>query len=330
MIKRALILILVIAVIFVMCPLIFADIDTSLSGHWAEKLIDKDFLNDYISFIKEENDKFTPDENINTERFLVSLYNVISSYDSTLKSDKHADFDTALSYFQNEGIIKKDDIDGDKPISRLEAVKLMMKTLGLFKEIKLPQTNENAFKDLNKMNEEDIAYTLEANRLGIVNGHIDGTFRPDMAVSQVQAILLLQRYKGELQMNKKLIPFVVQKNLNAYSGQKEAVKIEIKGDKVLIMITREFPTSGYSMSIEKILESSSGNYDIYLKINKPDSKQKVLQVITYKSIKVEIDKAILMEPYKFNVLDTLLDQSRGLSKRANASISQFLKKGERF
>lgn len=330
MMKKALIPILVIAVIFTMCPLIFADIDTSLSGHWAEKLIDKDFLNNYIPLIKEENDKFTPDENVKTERFLVSLYNVTSSYDSTLRNDKHADFDTALSYFQNKGIITKDEIDGDKPISRLEAVKLLMKTLGLFKEIKLPQTNENAFKDLNKMNEEDIAYTLEANRLGIVNGHIDGTFRPDMAISQVQAILLLQRYKGELQMNKKPIPFAVQKNPNAYSGQKEAVKVEIKDDKVLIMITREFPTSGYSMSIEKILESSSGNYDIYLKINKPDSNQKVLQVITYKSIKVEIDKAILMEPYKFNVLDTLSDQSRGLSKRANASISQFLKKGERF
>ena len=83
---------------------------------------------------------------------MVSLYNVTSSYDSTLRNDKHADFDTALSYFQNKGIITKDEIDGDKPISRLEAVKLLMKTLGLFKEIKLPQTNENAFKDLNKMN----------------------------------------------------------------------------------------------------------------------------------------------------------------------------------
>jgi len=72
------------------------------------------------------------------------------------------------------------------------------------------------------------------------------------------------------------------------------------------------------MSIDKVTEISQGNYNILLKVTSPDPKLMVLQVISYQTIVIEIDKSILgKSSYKFNVKSNDL-----ISSKANNTLER--------
>jgi len=72
------------------------------------------------------------------------------------------------------------------------------------------------------------------------------------------------------------------------------------------------------MSIDKETEISQGNYNILLKVTSPDPKLMVLQVISYQTIVIEIDKSILgKSSYKFNVKSNDL-----ISSKANNTLER--------
>lgn len=87
------------------------------------------------------------------------------------------------------------------------------------------------------------------------------------------------------------------------SKDEEAINVQCLKDKVLITITKAFPTPGYSISVDKIQETDEG-YRIYLDEVPPLMDSIQLQVVTYKTITLEIDKKELKKPgpYRF-ILD---------------------------
>ena len=86
-----------------------------------------------------------------------------------------------------------------------------------------------------------------------------------------------------------------------YDSQESIIVSEEK-DRIVLNITKQAPSPGHTLCIDKIV-SVTGGYKVYLNINPPKSDMMQLQVITYKTITIEIDKRDLdkFAPYKFTV-----------------------------
>lgn len=87
---------------------------------------------------------------------------------------------------------------------------------------------------------------------------------------------------------KKRIPFKVVHSTQSYSS-KEGLETEITDDKVIIKITKQFSTPGYSMKVDEITKKDE-DYIVDLSIIPPKVDAILMQVITYKTIVIEIDK----------------------------------------
>lgn len=105
----------------------------------------------------------------------------------------------------------------------------------------------------------------------------------------------------------KTIPFRVLETLQFYSGCDKELNIVEKEQTIEITICKQFATPGYSMSVDKIVEKNQSNYNIHLSIIPPSPDTILLQVITYKTIIIEIDKKDLESPppYVFKVNDNM-------------------------
>lgn len=97
------------------------------------------------------------------------------------------------------------------------------------------------------------------------------------------------------------IAFKTLETVKTYDGEKE-IKITENHDKVLISITKQFPTPAYSMDIKKITKEDHC-LKIFYDIKPPKEDMVQLQVMTYKTINIEIDKEKIGDPPYKLVLD---------------------------
>lgn len=284
---------------------VFADKDEYLKEHWAEKLVDKQFINKHFDYLFNEETSFDPDNNITKEQFMISLYSLLKEAYPSLYDWNNIEF---LDFFKEKEIVLNDENLKEDILFRKDAVKFVIKSLESIKQIEI-EISENKYTDLQELSQEYITYILKASNLGIVNGYLDNTVKPHKPVSQIEAIIILKRLEGELNMYKNTIPFNVISSDKGYNLKEETINVQELEDKVIISITKEFSTSGYSMNIDKIVKQSEGNYSIYLNINKPNPNSITLQVITYQTLIIEIDKKYLDDgEYKFTLVsvDSLL------------------------
>ena len=97
------------------------------------------------------------------------------------------------------------------------------------------------------------------------------------------------------------IPFKTIESQQTYSEQAEGLSVIETENTVKIIICQWFPTPGYSMGVNKVVKDNDV-YTIYLSVIPPKPDAILLQVITYKSIGIEIDKEDLgAPPYKFQI-----------------------------
>lgn len=278
---------------------VFADKDEYLKGHWAEKLVDKQFINKHFDYLSNEETSFEPDNNITKEQFMISLYSLLKEAYPSLHDWNNIEF---LDFFKEKEIVLNDENLKEDILFRKDAVKFVIKSLESIEQLEI-KTSENKYIDLQELSQEYITYILKASNLGIVNGYLDNTFKPNKSINQIEAIIILKRLERELNMYKNTIPFNVISSDKAYNLKGETINVQELEDKIIINITKEFSTSGYSMNIDKIVKQSEGNYSIYLNINKPNPNSITLQVITYQTLTIEIDKKYLDDgEYKFTLI----------------------------
>jgi len=104
-----------------------------------------------------------------------------------------------------------------------------------------------------------------------------------------------------IDMPEKTIPFKIKTVEQDYSPRAEGIVLEGLDDSIEISITKEFPTPGYDMKIKEIIEKDKGEFEIILSIIPPREGSILLQVITYKTILIEVDRYHLGNgPYTFN------------------------------
>lgn len=260
----------------------FANMDTKVTNHWSKGIIEKEFVAYYFPYLAKEGfNKFAPDDYISKRDFELSL--------ASLSKDYNLDTTT-----KNIGIYE--------PLTRKEIIELIGNKLIEIDTIKY-ENQELPFQDINTMNKNSIELLRLLFNLKIIYGVSNTSFAPDRKLTQAEAIIILQRLKGVLDemrgMNE--ISFSIMGIVQSYNAE-ESVIVKEETDNVLVTITKEFPTPGYSLDVEKILRHKEG-HKVYLNITPPKEGTILPQVITYKTMTIEINKTQLMgtSPYVFTV-----------------------------
>lgn len=252
----------------------FGTIGDKLSNHWAKDEIDKVFVAYYFPYLAKDNfEKFDPSGPISEQNFNLSLNSLLKDFEFEVKG-----------------------LGGTYHMSRGDMVNILGSKLSDI-GIKDEASSNIPFIDTNTMNGNSIVLLRLLYNQGIIKGDSNSTFGPERGLSQVEAIIILQRVKGVLEeMNN--IAFETLGIVQTFNNQEEII-ITNEDNKVLVTITKEFPTPGYSMSVQKIMRTG-GDYKIYFNITPPNPDSIQLQVITYKTLTMEIEKSKLgTPPYKF-------------------------------
>ena len=94
-----------------------------------------------------------------------------------------------------KGEFNEDNID--KPITRLEMVRLVSNADISFKESKVDTSRpEQDFMDVVDMSDEDYALLCHAVNSGLVKGYEDYTFRPENTMTRAEAATMIWRFNG--------------------------------------------------------------------------------------------------------------------------------------
>ena len=270
-------IIILIFILVLSSSIAYGDMEGKLHNHWSNGMIDKSFLAYYFPYLARNNfETFNPRESISGHDFRLSTASLLSSYGYE------------VSPVDNGGsFLRRDMIDYFGQI--VDGIGLVVD-----QDYLIP------FNDTSTMSPTSIRLLGALNEFGIIQGDSGSQFSPDRELSQAEAVIILQRAKGVLEKLNN-ISFEVLGVVQSFNNQEEIVVTNDK-DKVLITITKQFPTPGYSMDITNIVRSKEG-YKIIVDIKSPDPDMNVIQVITYQTITIEISKDQLDDPpYNF-ILD---------------------------
>ena len=267
-------MILILVGVLLTTTISFGTIGDKRSNHWAKNEVDKMFVANYFPYLAKNNfEKFDPSGPISEQEFNLSLNSLLKDFEFDVKG-----------------------LGGTYHMSRGDMVNILGSKL-LEVGIKNKDSSNIPFVDVNTMNSNSQASLKLLYSHGIIKGDSNSTYGPGRGLSQVEAIIILQRVKGVLEkMNS--IAFETLGIVQTFNNQEEII-ITNNDKKVLVTITKQFPTPGYTMSVDKIMKTGA-DYKIYFNIIPPSPDSIQLQVITYKTLTMEIEKSQLGNPpYKF-------------------------------
>lgn len=267
---------LLIILLILSSTVVHANIAEKLANHWANDMIDRTFLAYYFPYLARDNfARFEPNGEIVDQEFTLSMVSLFKDNNYTVSSIGE------YNNISREGIVNK--------------IGAGLIEIGFENEnIELP------FKDINTMSTNSIELLRVLYKNGIIVGENNSTFSPKRNLTQAEAIIILQRVKEVLE-NMNTVAFETVGIVQTYNNQEEIIVTE-NGEKIMVTITKSFPTPGYSMDVYKIRKEKDG-FRVYIDITPPKSDSIQLQVITYKTLTMEIEKNLLGNPpYNF-ILD---------------------------
>ncbi|WP_432662860.1 S-layer homology domain-containing protein [Wukongibacter baidiensis] len=306
MLKKFGIVICIVSVIASCGGVAYGDFEEVLKEHWAKDIVDEKFVERNFPHLIDMGSKdFNPDSNMTTKDFTEALERFISSYDSVGHK-------VGLDKKLEEKTIDNNGSEGDqesKVILRKDAVEIIANLLDSKPQ---GQSTEIPFKDIEGLEKRYIEAITKVHDYGVIKGSFEKGFEPEKPVTQVQAIIMLQRFEEIIKDNIKVMTFKVTNKESTNSGQ-EGIGVKKTDDKVLVTITQALPNPGYDIEVENVKRILKGRYKIYLKTKTPDPDKIYPQVITYKTITFEIDKNLLDNEYKFD-LNTFGDSQINTNK----------------
>ncbi len=271
--KKISIMVLIFALVL-SSSIAYGDMEGKLHNHWSDGMIDKSFLAYYFPYLARNNfESFDPSGVITGHDFRLSAASLLNSHGYEISA-----------------------VEGNAAFSRRDMIDYfgqIISELGLkySKEYVVP------FSDTSTMSSSSIRLLGVLNDFGIIQGDPGSQFSPERELSQAEAVIILQRVKGVLEKLNN-ISFEILGVVQSFDNQEEIVVTNDK-DSVLITITKQFPTPGYSMDIHDIVKGDEG-YKIIVDIKSPDPNMDYIQVITYQTITIQISKDKLGDPpYNF-------------------------------
>ncbi len=169
-------------------PLVYTDI----SNHYAKNQIETLAENG----IGLEGPELKPNEKIKQKDFMLLISQVINGgYEFWGKSALSTDKETEDLYnvLISQGIIKKDEINPEAPLTREESVKFVIRALKYDKVADLSDIFNCSFKDKEEIDPALIGYVVIAKGLKIVNGSGE-YFRPKEELKKADALIIIYNY----------------------------------------------------------------------------------------------------------------------------------------
>lgn len=267
---------LILITIILMTSTAFASLEDKLTDHWARDTINKEFLSYYFPYFARDNfSQFYPNNPMTRDGMGLSTSSLFKSKGYSVKG------------MESQGELTRKDM--------LALVGTRLKEIG----VKADPNYNLDFVDIQGLPEELKDYLKILNKEKVVLGVGGGAFSPDKKLTQAEAVVILQRLEGFLK-RLNTISFVT-KSVESSFNNKEELITSINEDTVVLQITKQFPTPGYSVMVKEILKQGS-IYKVYLKITNPPADSIQVQVITFKTIQIEIQKSQLGPgPYNFVV-----------------------------
>lgn len=252
-----------------------------LSGHWAEDMIEDGFIEKHFPNFAENNfEKFIPNGEISYQDFKQSLSSILRE----------------LGY-----VNKKTDENLEGNLTRKKAAIIIADELFKHKIVDKNQNLKNPFKDLKDLDKEQTEKIVLLHDLDILKGVTKTVFVPDDKVTQIQAVIMLQRVRNLISNNQKDIPFKVIDENKSFSSVEAGITVDERDDKVIVSVVEKLPNPGYSIKIDKI-KKQGDIYNIYINVEEPEPGKIYNQVITYYNIILEISKDDLANPpYSFKM-----------------------------
>ena len=180
-----------------------------IGGHWAEENI---FLLRSLGIFTNANEYFAPNSEMNRIMFGKAIANALANIEEADLTDKiirersnneKLFFDTEnddLDYEYIKFLKEKGIIEGEygyfkpyRPVSRAEAVKIMVNALGLEYLAPMPPytTSFADDKEIPKWARDSVYVAKE---IGLVSGYPDGTFRPDAYLNKADGAELIMNF----------------------------------------------------------------------------------------------------------------------------------------
>ncbi|WP_432407402.1 S-layer homology domain-containing protein [Wukongibacter sp. M2B1] len=293
MLKKFCITICIVLVAVSSSKVAYGDFEEVLKDHWAKDIVNEEFVKrNFPHLLKMDSKYFEPDSNIAEESFTEALERFILFYDEGQK--------LGLDKLLNEKIMSNDNLEKNqesKIILRKDAAEIIANLL----DTKLQeQSIEISFKDIQGLEETYIEAIRKLYAYGIVKGNFEEGFEPEKPVTQIEAIIMLQRLEAVVKESMKIIPFNVTNKESLNSG-KEGFEVKESDGKVIVNITKALPNPGYDVEIGNVKRILKGRYKIDLETKTPDPDKIYAQVITYKNITFEVNKELLDSEYKFDL-----------------------------
>jgi hypothetical protein len=267
---------MIFALIIASGPAAFGAVIEKLEGHWSMSLISDEFTNRYFPYLAKESFKeLDPEGNISREDFTLSLASLFKDMGYTV------DGIAVPGTLTRSGM---GDIVGERLIQ-----------IG----IEEAQDHQMPFGDVASLGVETQNNLRLLHREGIINGESNSIFNPDRNLTQAEAIIVLQRTQSAIKAWED-VEFITLGVTQNYNNQEE-VTTRVSENVVTLVVTKEFPTPGYTIKVDSITREGD-HYRVDFSIATPEPGTIVPQVITYKTITIEIDREELGEPpYDFSV-----------------------------
>lgn len=100
------------------------------------------------------------------------------------------DQDNMYSYLVGRKVISKDEISPDKFVTRMDAIRYLLKAMGMSDAAEIPGIYQNIFADVD---EQNAGYAAIAGGLKLVDTSAD-TFRPHEGITRAETLVILHRY----------------------------------------------------------------------------------------------------------------------------------------
>ena len=157
---------------------------SDLSGHWAQDAIET--LAQYE--IGYDGGTFAPDQAM-TQWDMVALLFSVQSYplDPATATESEREYAYATAY--QMGALTRAERQDDAPITRSQAVKLLLRADGLGKVAQLPGIYTCSFSDAAAISQEDLGYAALAQGIGMVQG----TWAGDRTASRAEGAVMLHK-----------------------------------------------------------------------------------------------------------------------------------------
>ncbi len=198
---------------------VFAEV-IDIQNHWAEENINRMIVNGNVEGYPDNT--FKPNNEITKLEFLKILFNSmnINLIKNGLNEWPDYYIDTAKEYGITDNYYEK--------LTRYEAVEIISKLV----DLKKVTASGNKFKDLDKKYKDDV---LKLNKLNIINGYEDKTFRGNNTLTRAEAITIVSR---ACMANRKIInskKYEIDEKYTNTGNKKseiEKIKYSVKNNKI--------------------------------------------------------------------------------------------------